>query len=84
MVIGKLNGMYVVYYTVKNSIQPAKLKGPFNYYVTLFLANFDPLPLVTKCHTGPYPRNVTLVSRPDLKHVMLKKECIITSKILMI
>ena len=30
--------------------------GPFNYYVTLFLANFDPLsPLVTKCHTGPNP-----------------------------
>ena len=45
-----------------------------------FLANFDPL--VTKCHTGPNPlRNVTLVCRPDLKPVMLKKECIITSKI---
>ena len=40
--------------------------GPFNYYVTLFLANFDPP--VTKCHTGPTPlppRNVTLVCRPD-------------------
>ena len=42
--------------------------GPFNYYVTLFLANSDPPP-VTKCHTGPIPppppRNVTLVCRPE-------------------
>ena len=30
-------------------------KGPFNYYVTLFLTNFDPPPPVTKCHTGPNP-----------------------------
>ena len=59
--------------------------GPFNYYVTLFLANFDPPP---PCHKvshwsePPYPRNVTLVCRPGLKPVMLKQEYIITSKIL--
>ena len=60
--------------------------GPFNYYVTLFLANFDPPP---PCHkvshwSEPPPRNVTLVCRPGLKPVMLKKEYIITSKILTI
>ena len=46
-------------------------EGPFNYYVTLFLVNFDPpLPPVTKCHTGPTPpRNVTLVCRPGRKSV---------------
>ena len=31
-------------------------KGPFNYYVTLFLADFDPpLPPVTKCHIESQP-----------------------------
>ena len=35
-------------------------RGPFNYHVTRnFWANFDPLPRVTKCHTGPTPPPVT-------------------------
>ena len=32
-----------------------RIKGPFNYYVTLFLPILTPLPLVTKCHTCPNP-----------------------------
>ena len=45
--------------------------GPFNYYVTLFLANFDPPPpLVTKCHTGPNPkRNAPLSAWPKTCYV---------------
>ena len=47
-----------------------KGKGPFNYYVTLFWPILTPLHLVTKCHTVPPPRNVTLVRRPGLKPVI--------------
>ena len=70
----------------QKSIMCPSLMGPFNYYVTFFLANFDPLPLsqsVTLVRI-PSPCNVTLVCRPGLKPVMLKKEYIITSEILMI
>src|SRR6218665_2333669 len=34
-------------------------KGPSIKYVTLFLANFDPLPLVTLCHTSRDPPGST-------------------------
>ena len=51
--------------------------GPFNYYVTLFWPILTPPP---SCHKvshwpeppPPSPRNVTLVCRPSLTHVMLK------------
>ena len=58
--------------------------GPFNYYVTLFLANFDPPLSQSVTLVRNPPRNVTLVCRPGLKPFMLKKEHIITSKILII
>ena len=47
--------------------------GPFNYYVTLFLADFDPpLPPVTKCHTGPNPpRNARLSARPKVENLLI-------------
>src|SRR6218665_1909504 len=32
---------------------PPQLTGPSIKYVTLFLANFNPLPPVTFCHTSP-------------------------------
>ena len=65
------------------------LLGAVQLLRNAFFGQFwPPLPLVTKCHTGPNPppppHNVTLVCRPGLKPVMLKKEYIITSKILMI
>src|SRR6218665_3215378 len=37
--------------------------GPSIKYVTLFLANFDPLPLVTLCHTSRDPSKVRHTSR---------------------
>ena len=51
-----------------------------------FLAYFDlhPLSQSVTLVQPPSPRNVTLVGRPGLKPVMLKKEIIITSKILML
>src|SRR6218665_644554 len=35
--------------------KPKNPKGPSIKYVTLFLANFHPLPLVTLCHTSRDP-----------------------------
>ena len=64
---------------------PGPDKGSFNYYVTVFLANFDPLPCHKVSHwlEAPPLHNVTLVCRPGLKPaVMLKKEFSISSEIL--
>ena len=48
-----------------------ELKGPFNYYVTLILANFSP---ISPCHKvshwhDPSPVTSRLVCRPGLKPV---------------
>ena len=67
----ELSAEELIFFLGKN-----ELKGTFNYYVTLFLANFAScLTLFTKCHTGPnppLPRNVTLVCRPGLKPVIYR------------
>ena len=58
--------------------------GPFNYYVTLFLANFDPaLPLsqsVTPTRTPP--SHARLSARPKIKNLLVAytvhvKECML-------
>src|SRR6218665_2374301 len=39
------------------------IEGPSIKYITLFLANFDPLPPVTLCHTSRAPTKVRHTSR---------------------
>ena len=57
------------------------LQGPFNYYVTLFLANSDPPPCHKVSHRPdpppPPPRNVTLVCRPENRKSVNKTYTII-------
>ena len=53
--------------------------GPFKYYVTLFLANFDPPPPLSQAVTPdrpppPPPRNVTLT--PTVKVNIGETACI--------
>ena len=72
-----------------HSILRSSFIGAVQLLRNAFLTNFDPPPPLSQSVTlvrppPPPPRNVTLVCRPGLKPVMLKKEYITTSKILMI
>ena len=53
------------------------LMGPFNYYVTLFLANSDPPCHKVSHRPDPPPCNVTLVCRPENRKSVNKTYTII-------